>query len=291
MCMSRGRVNSMRNDKKWQRKDSIHTELRCNIDPDILKRNVDAKTFFEDDQVKDNGSIFWKRDNFDSLRRVIPPSKFNGIHIKMEDDCPQGGDDVRLCLLKTLGAHDMRSLPCVACFQPLPIYDKYPLVDGIFFLSTLPRQGVPSVHLLFDSRPYYIQVICADCLFSQWRCKYTGDESFMGRSLILGTLYTFDVISIPQCCTPLCHDCNSPISVSPQLINYIKMGNYSLIHEPLTCSACGSTRDHLSRKVTHYNLIRQLHQPLPPTLTLIDSSMSMTSPKLGTDLSVDASIS
>lgn len=47
------------------------------------RRNVDAKTFFEDDQVKDNGSIFWKRDNFDSLRRVIPPSKFNGIHIKV----------------------------------------------------------------------------------------------------------------------------------------------------------------------------------------------------------------
>lgn len=97
----------MRNDKKWQRKDSIHTELRCNIDPDILKRytrqqwgeggrestnrytrrNVDAKTFFEDDQVKDNGSIFWKRENFDSLRRVIPPSKFNGIHIKV---CERG---------------------------------------------------------------------------------------------------------------------------------------------------------------------------------------------------------
>ncbi|GMR53588.1 hypothetical protein PMAYCL1PPCAC_23783, partial [Pristionchus mayeri] len=289
ICMSRARVNSMRNEKKWQRKDSIHTELRCNIDPEILKRNVDAKTFFEDDQVKDNGSIFCKRENFDNLRRVIPTSKFNGIHIKFEDDCPQGGDDVRLCLLKTLGAHDMRSLPCVACCELLPIYDKYPLIDGIFFLTTLLRQGVPSVHLLFDGRPFYIQVLCVACLWSHWECRQCGDESFMGQSLILGTLYTFDVISIPQCCSPLCHDCNSPISVPPQLINYIKMGNYTLIHEGVTCPACGSTRDHLSRKMSHYNISRL--DALSSALTVVDTTVSMTSPKLGTDITVDASIS
>lgn len=52
---------------------------------------------------------------------VIPRSKFNGIHIKMEDDCPQGGDDVRLCLLKSLGAHNLRAIPCVQCKDELKV--------------------------------------------------------------------------------------------------------------------------------------------------------------------------
>lgn len=45
----------MRNDKKWQRKDSIHTELRCNIDPDILKRYTQQQ--WGEEKGEGNGPI------------------------------------------------------------------------------------------------------------------------------------------------------------------------------------------------------------------------------------------
>ncbi|PIO61801.1 hypothetical protein TELCIR_16663, partial [Teladorsagia circumcincta] len=145
----RKRSGSSRSDgKRWGRKDTGGGELRCCIQPDLLRSNVDKHWFFEDEQVRVNGSVFARRENFDNLLSIIPMSKFNGIHIKaffeghishaaaasgetfrMEDDCPQGGDDVRLCLLKTLGAHNQRVVPCVGCHRDMIVYDRYPLVD------------------------------------------------------------------------------------------------------------------------------------------------------------------
>ncbi|VDO26650.1 unnamed protein product [Haemonchus placei] len=141
----RRRSGSSRSDgKRWGRKDTGGGELRCCIQPDILRSNVDKHWFFEDEQVRINGSVFARRENFDNLLSIIPMSKFNGIHIKMEDDCPQGGDDVRLCLLKTLGAHNQRVVPCVGCHRDMIVYDRYPLVDGVFFLSPVCHFGPPT---------------------------------------------------------------------------------------------------------------------------------------------------
>ena len=58
-------------------------ELRCCINPDVLRSNVDKHWFFEDEQVRLNGSVFTRRENFDKLLSVIPKAKFNGIHIKV----------------------------------------------------------------------------------------------------------------------------------------------------------------------------------------------------------------
>ncbi|KAK6056997.1 hypothetical protein COOONC_05489, partial [Cooperia oncophora] len=79
----RKRSGSSRSDgKRWGRKDTGGGELRCCIQPDLLRSNVDKHWFFEDEQVRINGSVFARRENFDNLLSIIPLSKFNGIHIK-----------------------------------------------------------------------------------------------------------------------------------------------------------------------------------------------------------------
>uniref|UniRef100_A0A0N4YWM5 Beta/gamma crystallin 'Greek key' domain-containing protein n=1 Tax=Nippostrongylus brasiliensis TaxID=27835 RepID=A0A0N4YWM5_NIPBR len=80
----RRRSGSSRSDgKRWGRKDTGGGELRCCIQPDLLRNNVDKHWFFEDEQVRVNGSVFARRENFDNLLSIIPMSKFNGIHIKV----------------------------------------------------------------------------------------------------------------------------------------------------------------------------------------------------------------
>ncbi|KIH53602.1 hypothetical protein ANCDUO_16265, partial [Ancylostoma duodenale] len=111
----------------------------------------------------------------------------------MEDDCPQGGDDVRLCLLKTLGAHNQRTVPCVGCRRDMVVYDRYPLVDGVFFLSPVCHFGPPT-EVMYDGKRNYLQQLCASCLWSDWRCNNCGrDGWFNGKSIVLGTLYYYDI--------------------------------------------------------------------------------------------------
>lgn len=48
----RRRSGSSRSDgKRWGRKDTGGGELRCCIQPDLLRSNVDKHWFFEDEQV------------------------------------------------------------------------------------------------------------------------------------------------------------------------------------------------------------------------------------------------
>ncbi|KAJ1349097.1 hypothetical protein KIN20_004547 [Parelaphostrongylus tenuis] len=249
----RRRSGSSRSDgKRWGRKDTSGGELRCCIQPDILRSNVDKHWFFEDEQVRVNGSVFARRENFDNLLSIIPMSKFNGIHIKMEDDCPQGGDDVRLCLLKTLGAHNQRVVPCVGCHRDMVVYDRYPLVDGVFFLSPVCHYGPPT-EVMYDGKRNYLQQLCASCLWSEWRCNNCGrDGWFNGKSIVLGTLYYYDIVSAGKCCPPTCTVCRSPLLVPENIIVQIVNGNYVIMHELITCSACGSSNYHGIRRMKDF---------------------------------------
>ncbi|XP_026678658.1 headcase protein-like [Diaphorina citri] len=56
----------------------------------------------------------------------------------MEDEGNHGNDETRCFILSTLAAHNSPKVVCLLCQSTLPVYDRYPLVDGTFFLS--PRQ-------------------------------------------------------------------------------------------------------------------------------------------------------
>ena len=56
----------------------------------------------------------------------------------MEDECSIGNDETRIFILSSLASNKMNKVPCVLCNAVLTVYDRYPLIDGTFFLS--PRQ-------------------------------------------------------------------------------------------------------------------------------------------------------
>merc|ERR1712008_520553 len=55
-----------------------------------------------------------------------------------EDECSIGNDETRIFILSSLASNKMNNVPCVLCNAVLAVYDRYPLIDGTFFLS--PRQ-------------------------------------------------------------------------------------------------------------------------------------------------------
>lgn len=56
----------------------------------------------------------------------------------MEDEGNHGNDETRCFILSTLAAHQQNRSACLLCGVSLPVFDRYPLVDGTFFLT--PRQ-------------------------------------------------------------------------------------------------------------------------------------------------------
>lgn len=60
------------------------------------------------------------------------------ICFQMEDEGNHGNDDTRCFILSTLAALQWSRVTCVLCRAAMLVFDRYPLVDGTFFLS--PRQ-------------------------------------------------------------------------------------------------------------------------------------------------------
>src|SRR5437879_4774481 len=90
------------------------------------------------------------------------------------------------------------------------IFDRYPLVDGTFFLS--PRQhnktAVP-VHL--DGKVSFMNAVCMGCL-EGWNtilhCKCCTTK-WNGSHLILGSMYSYDIFAAVPCCADRlrCNNC------------------------------------------------------------------------------------
>ena len=92
---------------------------------------------------------------------VLPKQKINSYHIKMEDECSIGNDETRIFILSNLASNKMNKVPCVLCKQYLTVFDRYPLIDGTFFLS--PRQhNRTCVQVIFSKiRPNFCRPIAA----------------------------------------------------------------------------------------------------------------------------------
>lgn len=60
------------------------------------------------------------------------------ILFQTEDEGNHGNDDTRCFILSTLASQGRNKVHCVLCEEQLLVFDRYPLIDGTFFLS--PRQ-------------------------------------------------------------------------------------------------------------------------------------------------------
>lgn len=56
---------------------------------------------------------------------------------QIEDEGKHGNDDTRMFVLSSLAAHKKTHMSCILCKEMMLVYDRYPLVDGTFFLSPI----------------------------------------------------------------------------------------------------------------------------------------------------------
>src|SRR5438105_524830 len=56
----------------------------------------------------------------------------------MDDESNHGNDETRLLVLTNLSNAKCSQFPCCLCTRSMYVYDKYPLIDGTFFLT--PKQ-------------------------------------------------------------------------------------------------------------------------------------------------------
>lgn len=211
-----------------------------------------GKQFFVERRERHvSGSLFSRRQDYSSFN-TLPRNKINSYHIKTEDEGNQGNDEIRSFILSTLSANKTIGVACVFCYKSLIIFDRYPLIDGTFFLSPqyYSRSSVP---VKIDCNVQYLNAVCMGCL-EGWNtvllCKYCQSK-WVGSDLILGTMYSYDVLAAVPCCQERlrCNECRRVILSSDRRLQYFS--DYS---QSLQCPSCGMIDYHFVKPLSTYNL-------------------------------------
>lgn len=196
-----------------------------------------------------SGSIFSRRLDYSSFNS-LPRHKINSYHIKMEDEGNCGNDETRCFVLSNLAAARMSRVMCVLCQSVMLIFDQYPLIDGTFFLS--PRQHRKScLQVKVDGRLQYLGAVCMGCLEGwnmQLRCHFCL-KRWQGTSLILGTMYSYDIFAANPCCLDRlkCNNCHKLVVLPEERCNYFSDYSNSLL-----CPHCGHVDYHFVKSLSTF---------------------------------------
>jgi len=192
------------------------------------------------------GSIFVRRMDYSSFN-VLPKQKVNSYHIKMEDECSIGNDETRIFILSNLASNKLNKVPCVLCNAILTVFDRYPLIDGTFFLS--PRQhNRTCIKVKLDGKSSFLTPVCMGCL-EGWTahivCKFCF-KPWTGGHLILGTMYSYDIFAAVPCCPERlkCNNCGQLVIHPDQRFSFFS--DYSQI---VSCPHCGVQEAHFSKNL------------------------------------------
>lgn len=196
------------------------------------------------------GSIFKHRSDYSSFN-VLPKHKVNSYHIKMEDECSIGNDETRIFILSSYASNKMNRVPCVLCKHVMPIFDRYPLIDGTFFLS--PRQHSNScIKVKCEGKTSYMTAVCMGCL-EGWTgngivCRFCL-KPWTGGHLILGTMYSYDIFAAMPCCQKRfqCNTCGQLVCHPEQPFNFFS--DYS---QMVSCPQCGTQEYHFAKPLSVY---------------------------------------
>lgn len=191
----------------------------------VLANKKKSKFDFFSDRSNVNGNgIFSRRQDFSSFN-ALPRHKLNSYHIKMEDEGNHGNDDTRCFILSTLAANHMCRVSCILCTAPMPVFDRYPLIDGTFFLSPL-QHSKACIETKLEGRTQFLTAVCMGCL-EGWApgtrllCRFCHTP-WDGSSLVLGTMYSYDIFAAMPCCTERlkCSSCQTALLMPHQRLNF-----------------------------------------------------------------------
>ncbi|XP_011337789.1 headcase protein isoform X3 [Ooceraea biroi] len=167
----------------------------------------------------------------------------------MEDEGNHGNDDTRCFILSTLAALQWSRVTCVLCRAAMLVFDRYPLVDGTFFLS--PRQHSPAcAEVKVEGRTQFLSAVCMSCLEGSGgqpvRCRFCT-QAWDGSSLVLGTMYSYDIFAAMPCCSERlkCNSCQKPLIYPHQRLNF-----YSDYSRVFACPHCRAVDAHFVKPLS-----------------------------------------
>ncbi|XP_055617686.1 headcase protein [Toxorhynchites rutilus septentrionalis] len=194
--------------------------------------------------------IFSRRLDFSSFN-MLPRQRVNSYSIKIEDEGNHGNDETRLFILSSLAAQHKSRVACVLCEEPMLVFDRYPLVDGTFFLS--PKQHAKGcIEVKYENRVQYLTSVCMACLDGVVqsrvvRCRFCA-QKWDGSSLVLGTMYSYDIFAAMPCCTERlkCNNCFKLLLHPHQRLNF-----YSDYSHSVSCPYCHAQDTHFVKPLAY----------------------------------------
>lgn len=208
-----------------------------------------------------NGNIFLKTkklDSFDtnhtgifrhrhdlSAFSALPRNKQNPYNIHIEDI--QEDEDTRNFVLSNLTNKRMTALRCVLCKTQLPVFDRFPLVDGTLFLSPQAYDQFV-VQVIWEGRIQFLNAVCINCLEGSSEAKCSACKTLWdGTSFVVGTMYTYDIFAAMPCCQKrlTCKHCHRAVIDISVGLDY-----YSQYSRMVICPYC---------KANDYHFIRSLN--------------------------------
>eukprot|EP00118_Oscarella_pearsei_P025157 m.307629 g.307629 ORF g.307629 m.307629 type:complete len:451 (+) comp42553_c0_seq1:253-1605(+) len=179
---------------------------------------------------------FQKRKNLKSVQSLLPANKFNPMQIRIEDES-HVTDDIKPLVHETLAANHASSIDCLVCARRMTVFDRYPLLDGTFYLSpqcdaihVKPRQT-------YDFQQHVLQAVCVHCLVgrSEISCRACA-KSWDGSFHQVGGVYSFDIFAASPCCEMrlACNKCHHPVVDRPSALPFFS--DFSHQHQCPHCS-------------------------------------------------------
>lgn len=208
---------------------------------------VNGNVFFKGKKVEtfdpSHPGMFRRRQDYSAFN-VLPRYKRNPYNIHIED--VQEDEDTRNFVLSNLTNKRMTALRCVLCKTQLPVFDRFPLVDGTMFLSPQ-AYDQHVVQVIWEGRIQFLNAVCIGCLEGRCEAKCSACKTpWDGSSFVLGTMYTYDIFAAIPCCQKrlTCKHCRrAVIDVS------IGLDFYSQYSRMIICPYC---------KANDYHFIRSL---------------------------------
>lgn len=210
----------------------------------LRRRGLNKTEFFSDRHGSGGNGIFARRLDFSSFN-VLPRLKLNSYQVKMEDEGNHGNDETRCFILSTLAAHQLNRAACLLCGGLMAVFDRYPLVDGTFFL-TPKKHSAACLPTKVEGKMQYLSAVCMGCMDNKRTlCRFCG-VPWDGSSLVLGTMYSYDIFAAVPCCQERskCNSCKKPLLSVFQRLNY-----YSDYSQDVACPHCGVTDHHFIKSL------------------------------------------
>lgn len=242
-------------DKKKKRKKSSSLSDKT---PPTQHRTRSRSHCNSDSISSDNGLSYMQpfahRTDYSVFNRLLPRHMVNGYHIKMEDDGYAAGDDTRSFVLSSLAYHRTNSVSCVLCDARLEVFDRFPLINGTFYLTPVqPKETSLEVESKGDD-PTYMSALCLQCMvgINSVVCIYCN-KKWNGSCHQIGTMYSYDLFAATPCCVSSlhCKRCHRPIAdISTLSLSFTQLSSQ------LHCPHCSASDYHFIKPLARFKVTK-----------------------------------